>query len=269
MRPCHLSNTHWGDETLSFHRESFASDVSQSSEVSIPKLDFFSLQPMRSKVTSSNHRCPMSLERCLEGLVPVAKALNVLQGLPQNTGCKHPDKRLGHGLDMFGHLVRIGGTFVAGTLTQAHILHRIIYNVIQCLQLPLSSQPLSAALSHSQLLWATHASLSYATLSYSQLQLLPATLATLLSATLASLLSASLLWATLRNASRTSQLCEKKCSSNQVFSYQFLTMMVCMQTFQPLSKKKWRFLVRLRVVTYQHHRITGLCTCCRFLFSHT
>ena len=107
--------------TRHFHfiENSFTWDVSQSSEVSIPKLDFFSLQLARSKVTSSN---PMSLEKCLKGLVPVAKTLNVLQvlqGLPRKTGCKHgPGKtarRLGHGLDTSCGLV-------GPSLTQEHSL---------------------------------------------------------------------------------------------------------------------------------------------------
>jgi len=73
----------------------------------------------------------MPLERCLEGLVPVAKALNVLHGLPQNTGCKHGPGKTAR--TWFGHLVRIGGTFVnAGTLTQNHILRRMMHDVVQC-----------------------------------------------------------------------------------------------------------------------------------------
>jgi len=118
--------------TRHFHfiENSFTWDVSQSSEMSIPKVDFFSLQLTRSKVTSSNHRCPMSLERCLEGLgVPVAKALNVAQGLPQKTGCKHGPGKTAR--TWFGHLVRIGRTSVnAGKLIQNHTLPRMMYDVI-------------------------------------------------------------------------------------------------------------------------------------------
>ena len=93
---CHISQT----SLQSFNQRFVA-------QKALPKLAL--------RLLISNHRCPMSLERCLEGLVPVGKALNVLHGLPQNTGCLHPEKQLGHGLDMFGHVVRIGGTFANAT----------------------------------------------------------------------------------------------------------------------------------------------------------
>ena len=137
-----------------FIENSFTSDVSQSSEASIPKLDLFSLQLTRSKVASSNHGCPMSPETCLGGLdIPVAKVLNVLHGLPQNTGCKHGLGKMAR--TWFGHFVWMRGTFVnAGTRTQTHILRRMMYDMIQCLQLPLSSQPLSSTLTQSQLCYS-------------------------------------------------------------------------------------------------------------------
>ena len=104
---------------------------------------------------------PMSLQRCLEGLVPVAKALNVVQGLPQNTGRKHgPGKTAGHGLDTSCGLV-------GPSLTQEHSL-RITFCVAWC---TMWSNICNCRyhLSHSQLLLATRASLSYVTLSYSTL----------------------------------------------------------------------------------------------------
>ena len=112
----------------------------------------------------------MPLERCLEGLVPVAKALNVLHGLPQNTGCKHGPGKTAR--TWFGHLVRIGGTFVnAGTLT--HFASRDV----QCDPMFAIAAIMSATLIYSQLLTLVSARLLLATLLFS------ASLATLLSAT--------------------------------------------------------------------------------------
>ena len=119
-----------------------------------------------------------------------------------------PEIRLGHGLDTSCGLV-------GPSLTQEHSLRITLYvawctmwsNVCNC----------RYHLSYSQLLTLSYSYSSYSSLSYS-------TLASLLSATLpllgwATLLSASpttLLSASLRNATRTSQLCEKVKKSAQV-----------------------------------------------------
>jgi len=109
----------------------------------------------------------MSLERCLEGLVPAAKALNVRQGLPKTQGASTgPEKllRVGHGLDTSCGLV-------GPSLMQEHS-HSTSHDV-RCDPMFAIAAIISSTLSYSQLLLAI---LSY--------NLFSASLATLLSATL-------------------------------------------------------------------------------------
>ena len=70
----------------------------------------YSLQGQNLQVAAIDVPCPWGADLC--GLVPVAKAIKVLQSLPENTGCKHGPGKTAR--TWFGHLVQIGGTFVAG-----------------------------------------------------------------------------------------------------------------------------------------------------------
>ena len=127
-----------------------------TSETGSPSL--YSLRAQKLQVATMDAQCPRS--GVWTALFLLQKRWMSFRASPKTQGASTgPEKRLGHGLDTSWGLV--------GPSLQEHSL-RIAFCVAWCTMWP-NVCHCRYHLSHSQLLLATHASLSYATLGYSTL----------------------------------------------------------------------------------------------------